>query len=430
MSNSVRQKSDVSVSVADIPSYLEAFDSTARRVAIRPTPAGLHAVKSGDPWLYDGSISSADPQDLPPGSIAIIFDGRRVAGVGLWDPASPIQVKVLHSSGPLNVDRQLWVERLEAAKTRRGKLVDDPSTTAWRWVHGENDSLPGLVVDRYGETLVIKLYSDAWYPHLGDVIAAAQSVMSSTTIVLRCARRVTPPAGAPVDGEVLVGSMADGNVDYLERGLRMTADVRRGNKTGTFLDQRDNRSLVGATCDGARVLDVFTATGGFALAAAAGGARSVHMVDISQPALDVAQANIERNRNIGAIRRCEITAQQGDAFEVMESLAAAGERFDVVIVDPPSFAQNEKSIPRALSSYRRLARAGLRLTVDGGVLVQASCSSRISIEDVAREMKTASREVRRPFVEIRRTGHAIDHPVGFSRGAYLKALYAAVAASV
>ena len=114
----------------------------------------------------------------------------------------------------------------------------------------------------------------------------------------------------------------------------------------------------------------------------------------------------------------------------MESLAASGEQFDVVIIDPPSFAQNEKSIPKALSSYRRLARAGLRLTVDGGLLVQASCSSRITIDDLGREMRTASSEVGRPFTELRRTGHAIDHPIGFSRGAYLKALYAAVAASV
>jgi len=427
MSNSVRQMSDVSDSVADI---YEPFDPQSRRVAVRPTTAGLHAVKSGDPWLYDGSISSADPADLPAGSVAVIFDGRRVVGVGLWDPSSPIRVKVLHSGGPLNVDRQLWIDRLEAAKARRGALVDDLSTTAWRWVHGENDGLPGLVLDRYDNTLVIKLYSDAWYPHLHDVVTAAQEVMPSTTVVLRCARRVTPPVGAPTDGEVLLGSMTTGTVSYLERGLTMTADVRRGNKTGTFLDQRDNRSLVAAACDGARVLDVFTATGGFALAAAAGGARSVHLVDISQPALDVAQANIDRNRNVGAVRRCVVTTQQGDAFQVMESLAASGERYDVVVVDPPSFAQNEKSIPRALSSYRRLARAGLRLTTDGGLLVQASCSSRITVDDLAREMRTASREVGRSFVEVRRTGHAVDHPIGFARGAYLKALYAAVAASV
>ena len=346
---------------------------------MRPTAAGLRAVRSGDPWLFDGSIASADPNDLPAGSVAVVFDDRRVVGVGLWDPESPIRVKMLHSGGALAVEPRVWVNRLTAALDRRHGLVDDPLTTAWRWVHGENDGLPGLVLDRYVNTLVVKLYSGAWYPHLGDIIAAAQKVLPSERVVLRCARRVSPPADTPGDGDVLIGSQFDGTLTYLERGLRMSADVRRGNKTGAFLDQRDNRTLVGAACDGARVLDVFTATGGFALAAAAGGARSVHLVDISQPAIDVAKANIEQNRNIAAVRRCEITSQRGDAFDVMESLAASGEQFDVVIIDPPSFAQNEKSIPRALSSYRRLARAGLRLTVDGGLLVQASCSSRITI---------------------------------------------------
>ena len=397
---------------------------------MRPTAAGLRAVRSGDPWLFEGSIASADPNDLPAGSVAVVFDDRRVVGVGLWDPESPIRVKMLHSGGALAVEPRVWVNRLTAALDRRHGLVDDPLTTAWRWVHGENDGLPGLVLDRYVNTLVVKLYSGAWYPHLGDIIAAAQKVLPSERVVLRCARRVSPPADTPGDGDVLVGSQFDGTLTYLERGLRMSADVRRGNKTGAFLDQRDNRTLVGAACDGARVLDVFTATGGFALAAAAGGARSVHLVDISQPAIDVAKANIEQNRNIAAVRRCEITSQRGDAFNIMESLAASGEQFDVVIIDPPSFAQNEKSIPKALSSYRRLARAGLRLTVDGGLLVQASCSSRITIDELGHEMRTASREVGRPFMELRRTGHAIDHPIGFSRGAYLKALYAAVAASV
>ena len=247
--------------------------------------------------------------------------------------------QMLHSGGTLTVEPRVWIDRLTAALDRRHGLVDDSLTTAWRWVHGENDDLPGLVLDRYDDTLVIKLYSAAWYPHLGDIIAAAQEVLPSERVVLRCARRVSPPAGAPGDGDVLVGSRFDGTLTYLERGLTMSADVRRGNKTGAFLDQRDNRTLVGAACDSARVLDVFTATGGFALAAAAGGARSVHLVDISQPAIDVAKANIEQNRNIAAVRRCEITSQRGDAFDVMESLAASG-----------------SNLTSSLSTHRRLLR--------------------------------------------------------------------------
>ena len=170
-SNSVRRKNVVSVSVADVS---QTFDPQSRRVAVRPTAAGLRAVRSGDPWLFDGSIASADPNDLPAGSVAVVFDDRRVVGVGLWDPESPIRVKMLHSGGALAVEPRVWVNRLTAALDRRHGLVDDPLTTAWRWVHGENDGLPGLVLDRYVDTLVIKLYSGAWYPHLGDIIAAAQ----------------------------------------------------------------------------------------------------------------------------------------------------------------------------------------------------------------------------------------------------------------
>ena len=219
---------------------------------MRPTAAGLRAVRSGDPWLFDGSIASADPTDLPAGSVAVIFDDRRVVGVGLWDPESPIRVKMLHAGGALTVEPRVWIDRLTAALDRRHGLVDDSLTTAWRWVHGENDDLPGLVLDRYDDTLVIKLYSAAWYPHLSDITAAAQEVLPSERVVLRCARRVSPPAGAPADGDVLVGSHFDGTLTYRERSLTMSADVRRGNKTGAFLDQRDNRTLVGAACDSAQ----------------------------------------------------------------------------------------------------------------------------------------------------------------------------------
>ena len=151
---------------------------------MRPTAAGLRAVRSGDPWLFDGSIASADPTDLPAGSVAVIFDDRRVVGVGLWDPESPIRVKMLHAGGALTVEPRVWIDRLTAALDRRHGLVDDSLTTAWRWVHGENDDLPGLVLDRYDDTLVIKLYSAAWYPHLSDITAAAQEVLPSEVLPL------------------------------------------------------------------------------------------------------------------------------------------------------------------------------------------------------------------------------------------------------
>jgi len=405
-------------------------DTPGRRVGVRVTPAGLRAVRSGEPWLFDGSIASASPPDLPSGSVAIIFDDRRrVAGVGLWDPDSPIRVKMLHGGGAVTVDADLWRTRLSAALDRRRSLIDDPDTTAWRWVHGENDGMPGLVVDRYADTLVVKCYTAAWVPHLDDVLAALVDIGAPERIVIRHSRRIGD-AFPYADGETVHGPAPTAPVVFRERGLTMAADVVTGHKTGHFLDQRDNRALVRSAAEGLRVLDVFSATGGFALAAAAGGATSVHLVDVSQPALDTARANVARNRHISGVAACEISTTRGDAFAVLERLVDEGREFDLVILDPPSFAQNAASVPTALEAYERLARLGIRLTVPGGTLVQASCSSRVDVDQLAEAMRLATRGTGRRIRERRRTGHPVDHPIGFPQGGYLKALYVEVAASV
>lgn len=408
-------------------------EQPGRRVAVRVTPAGLRAVRSGDPWLFDGSITSASPDDLPTGSVAIVFDDRRrVAGVGLWDPDSPIRVKMLHS-GAVEVGPELWSQRLTAALDRRQGLVDDPDTTGWRWVHGENDGLPGLVVDRYADTLVIKLYMAAWFPHLDQIVTALTEIAEPERIVLRLSRRVSAQVtdtGDLHDGAVLTGTAPTAPIRFTERGLVMEADVIDGHKTGHFLDQRDNHALVRSMADGAHVLDVFSSTGGFSVAAAAGGARSVHMVDISRPALDTARRNLAHNRHIAAVARCEVTDDCGDAFEVLDHLARQGREFDLVIIDPPSFAQNEAAVPRALAAYRRLVRAGLAVTAPGGTLVQASCSSRVDADQLATAVADGARGSGKRVREIRRTGHPVDHPIGFDRGGYLTAVYAAVAAGV
>lgn len=401
-----------------------------RRVGVRTTPAGLRAVRAGEPWLFDGSIISATPDDLPSGSIAIVFDDRRrVAGVGLWDPDSPIRVKMLHGGGAVTVDAAFWTTRLSSALERRRTLIDDPDTTAWRWVHGENDGLPGLVVDRYVDTLVVKCYTAAWVPHLDEILAALIDLGAPERIVMRRSRRIGD-AFPFADGETVHGTAPTGPIVFRERGLAMAADVVSGHKTGHFLDQRDNRGLVRAAAEGCRVLDVFSATGGFALAAAAGGATSVHLVDVSQPALDTALANIAHNRHISGVAACDVATTRGDAFAVLERHVAEGREYDLVVIDPPSFAQNEASVPKALEAYERLARLGIRLTAPGGTLVHASCSSRVDVDQLAEAMGLATRGTGRRIREQRRTGHPIDHPIGFAHGGYLKALYVEVAASV
>lgn len=395
-----------------------------KRMAVRVTKDALRQIRGGSPWLYDGSIESIS-HDGAAGDLAVVFDNdRKFAAIGLYDPTSPIRVKILHQGSPRAIDAGFWRERLSAALDRRSALADDPETNAYRMVHGENDGLPGLVVDRYAATLVVKLYTPAWFAHLRPVLDALAELQRHERVVLRLGRSVASGETFGLDdGDVIVGSALLEPVRFVERGLSMEADVVHGQKTGHFLDQRDNRALVRGMAAGCDVLDVFSSTGGFALSAAAGGASSVHLVDQSAPALETAERNVAHNRNLGEVRRCAVHTTVGDAFEVLTTLAQRDERFDIVVVDPPSFASNQAAVDRALAAYARLTRLALAVTKNGGTLVQASCSSRVTTDDFVQTVLDAAGSAHREVHLTRRTGHAVDHPVGFEFGSYLKAVY-------
>lgn len=400
-----------------------------RRLAVRVTPDALRQIRGGSPWLYDGSITSVSHEGEP-GDLAVVFDDKRqFAAIGLWDPTSPIRMKVLHRGSPTQIDAGFWRTVLSTAFDRRALLADDDDTTAYRLVHGENDGLPGLIVDRYDQTLVVKIYTPAWFPHLAEVVEGLVEVFSPVRIVLRLSRSV---AGGETfglaDGDTIMGPPPEGPVLFRERDLTMEADVVHGQKTGHFLDQRDNRALVRSMASGASVLDVFASTGGFSLAAAAGGAKSVHMIDQSAPALETAKKNLAHNHRLGEVRRCQVHATVGDAFQVLTTLANRNEQFDIVILDPPSFASNQAAVPRALAAYARLARLGLAVVKPGGTFIQASCSSRVTTDDFVSTVLKAAASAGVDVHETRRTGHAVDHPIGFEFGGYLKAVYLSVRA--
>jgi 23S rRNA (cytosine1962-C5)-methyltransferase len=298
-------------------------------------------------------------------------------------------------------------------------------------VHGENDGLPGLVVDRYDQTWVVKLDTAAWLPHLPPVVAALVDVAGAAgpepeRVVVRMSRRARSVAGpgAPVDGTVVEGSPLDGPVPFLENGLAFEAEVARGQKTGHFLDQRPNRARVGALAAGARVLDVFSCTGGFTVHAAAGGADSVHSIDASPHAIEAVARHLDLNRQRPEVARCRATSATGDAFTLLGEVASQGRRFDLVIVDPPSFAAKQADVDRAVATYGHLTRLALGVLASGGVLVQSSCSSRVPADAFYRHIMLTAREAGRPLDPIERTGHAPDHPIGFPNGAYLKTLFA------
>jgi 23S rRNA (cytosine1962-C5)-methyltransferase len=320
-----------------------------------------------------------------------------------------------------------WLRgRLAAAVEARSPLLT-AGTTGYRLVHGENDGLPGLVIDRYDSTLVFKLYTAAWVPRLAEVLVAVAELVPASSVVLRLTRTV---AARPeflnglVDGAVLAGRAVDRPVVFLENGLRFESDVVRGQKTGFFLDQRENRARVESLAAGRRTLNVFAYTGGFTLFAARGGAPEVLSVDLSQGALAAVERNFALNRGVLTVAAALHAELAGDAFAVLHALQRQGRRFDLVIVDPPAFAKAAGEAATALTGYRRLTELALGVTAPGGLLVQASCSSRVPAPVFFDAVRGAAARAGRPLRELTRTGHALDHPVRFPEGTYLKCLFA------
>ena len=313
-------------------------------------------------------------------------------------------MRVLQHRTQAAIDRDWFTVRIQAAAELRAPLLER-DTNGYRLIHGENDGLPGLVVDRYADTLVVKIYSAAWLPHLRDVIPALGAVQPHERLVLRSSRGIDLPSIDDPPAEPII---------FHENGLRFAADVVQGHKTGFFFDQRENRERVRGLAVGLRVLDVFAYSGGFSVYAAAGGADHVTSLDVSAPALEAARHNMALNA-----LRVEHRTLAEDAFDGLATLS--GEKFDLVIVDPPSFAKRASEVERALAAYTQLTRLAVDAARPGALMVMASCSGHVRAGEFFATVLNAA-----PLAEIERTGHALDHPIGFPEGAYLKCLYARV----
>ena len=397
---------------------------SAKRIALRVTAPAERALRQGHPWVFDQSITEQSHEGAP-GDLAVIFDNkRRFLAIGLYDPTSTIRVRVLQSRQPATINAEWFQNKLNLAAQIRESL-EGIDTTGYRLVHGENDGFPGLVIDRYDDTLVLKLYTLAWIPHLKEFCEALAQVSPAEHLILRLNRilqKQTDFLHGLSDGMTLSLQTPPGLILFKENGLTFESDPIHGQKTGFFLDQRDNRAKVEELSKDKSVLNVFAYTGGFSVYAARGGAREVVSVDISAPAIESAIRNMGYN-NLTAPH--ETIAE--DAFDVLARMETQKRLFDVVIIDPPMFAQNEKQIASALAAYRKLTRLGLGVLRKGGTLVQASCSSRVDAESFFESIHQSAREAGRRLTEIERTGHALDHPINFEEGAYLKCLFATAA---
>lgn len=392
--------------------------SQIKTYAVKLKPNAERLIKKGHPWVYSDSILKI-ADDAQTGDICILFDHRKnsLYAVGLYDENSPIRIKIIHRKKG-TIDAHFFQQRIQEALVKRQALISE-QTNSYRLLYGENDFLPGVIADVYDHTLVLKLYSAAWLPYLDILKEALLDITKVTTIVLRLSRNVEKELNdKTLNGSVIQGKLASEDVIFKEHKVYFSANVIKGHKTGFFLDHRLNRKKIGELAKNKTVLDVFAYAGGFSVHALVGGAKEVTSVDISEQALEMAKQNVALNSYTGTH-----TTIAGDAFEVLQQMIASKKTFDIVIIDPPSFAKSKEETATALKKYTELAEIGVKLTKKGGVLLLASCSSRVSLEDLKHAHQIAFANNGVLMREIETTQHDVDHPIVLEESAYLKSVY-------
>jgi len=392
--------------------------------AVRLKPGAQKRLVRGHPWAYSNEIEmDAATRELPPGGLVRLVDSRGEAlGTAIFNRQPLIAARLLSRRSDVTIDRDFLAARLSRALTIRERLFDQPF---FRLCHAEADGLPGTVIDRFGSTLVLQVNTAGMARLLPDLLAALDRLVEPATVVLRNDSPARELEGLPLAVEVVKGRL-EGPCELVENGARYLADLREGQKTGWFYDQRDNRALAARLAAGlrpCRVLDAYSFTGGFAIQAALAGADEVVAVERSQPALDLAAAAAELN---GVAGRCRFV--RAEVFTDLAHRARDGERFDLVIVDPPAFVKTKRELPQGLKGYRKLARLAAMVVMPGGLLVAASCSHHVDFPAFGEQLRRGLHDAGREGRILYQRGAGPDHPVHpfLPETAYLKLQVVAV----
>ncbi len=391
---------------------------------VRMKPGAQKRLVRGYPWAYSNEIEMDEAaREVPPGDLVRLADSHGAAlGTALFNRRPLIAARLLSRRSDVTIDRDFLTARLARALEVRERLFDQPF---YRLCHAEADGLPGTVIDRFGPTLVLQVNTAGMARLLPDLLDALDRLLGPETVVLRNDSPARELEGLAQEVEVAKGRL-EGPSELVENGARYLADLREGQKTGWFYDQRDNRALtarLAASLRGGRVLDAYSYTGGFAIQAALAGADEVIAVDRSQAALDLAAEAAALN---GVAGRCRFI--RAEVFADLAGRAREGERFDLVIVDPPAFVKTKRELPQGLKGYRKLLRLAAMVVKPGGTLVAASCSHHVDAQAFAEQLRRglydAGREGR--ILYQRRAGP--DHPVHpfLPETAYLKLQVVAV----
>ena len=388
---------------------------------VRLKPGKEKPVRRGHPWVFSGAIAMVDGSPAP-GDVVEVRDARDGwLARGYYNPRSQIVVRLLTWVQDEPVDDAFWRRRLGEASARRAALASDPRTSAYRLIYAESDRLPGLVVDRYDDWLVVQFLTLGVETRRGSLMSALRDLFSPRGIVDRSNVAVRKQEGLPVQAGAEWGEPPPPDLVILENALRFPAELKGGQKTGFYLDQRENRRIVASHAAGRRVLNAFSFTGAFGVYALAAGAVHVTNLDSSVEALEGAEAALRLN---GYDPDTQADAVAGDVFQVLRDWRDAGRSFDLIILDPPKFARNRGDLPGALRGYKDINMQALRLLAPGGILATFSCSGLVDNDLFQKVVFGASADVGRDAQIIARLGQGPDHPIllSFPEGEYLKGL--------
>jgi len=380
-------------------------------------PGREKPVHNRHPWIFSGAIGRIAGQVEDGGLVRVVDSQGQYLATGYLNRRSQIAVRLLTWEEE-GVDADFWRRRLQRAISGRAWLASDPATNAYRLVNAESDGLPGLVVDRYNGWLVVQCLTLGMARRRDEIVALLAGLEQAEGIYARDDAEVRLKEGLPLETGPLWGAEPPDRVEIAEHGHRFLVDVKRGHKTGFYLDQRENRRRAATRCSGAEVLNLFAYTGGFGVYAGRAGAQQVVNVDSSAEALALAEQNLALN---GCAPQEMVT---GDAFQVLRRYREQGRRFDVVILDPPKFATSQTQVMAASRGYKDANLLALHLLRPGGFLVTFSCSGLVSADLFQKILFAASVDARRDVQILERLAQGADHPVllTFPESAYLKGL--------
>ncbi len=382
-------------------------------------PGKEHIMNSRHPWIFSMALQYYG--DIESGSLVDVYDstGKKFLARGYYNSESQISVRILTRDSGEKINADFFVQRFAALKKMRERFIDTKKTNGYRLCFGESDDMPGLIVDRYNKVLVIQIHTLGMDLMKRDIVSALKAVFNPESIYERSDIGVRTQEGLTDQPKgLLFGKQLEKEMEFMENGIPMLVNIEEGQKTGMFLDQRENRKALQAYVKDKNVLNCFCYTGGFSLYAALAGAKRVTSVDSSGPALETAKRNFELN----GLPAEKHEFLDRDVFDLLEEYRSKRTEFDVIVLDPPAFVKNQKSLKKGLQGYTFINERALRLLPPGGILVSSSCSAHVTDEMFQKMLAMAASKANCTLKVLEIRNQPIDHPFNlfFPEGKYLK----------